>query len=84
MNLMMLQLLWRSQQNSAGTSLLQSFNLGEASSFFEADQSVIRNRDQGRLDGLKLATKEWRVELSRLTESTRVISDESKIPKRDC
>jgi hypothetical protein len=58
-------------------------SLAEASSFFEGGSvGYSVTSDPGRLDGLKLATKEWRVEpleVSRIYSS--YFSDETKFPK---
>jgi hypothetical protein len=58
-------------------------SLAEASLFFEGGSvGYSVTSDQGRLDGLKLATKEWRVEpfeVNRIYSS--YFSDESKFPK---
>jgi hypothetical protein len=63
------------------TSIFKS--LGEASAFFEAGSlGYSVTSEAGRLDGLELATKEWRVEplaLDRVYSS--YFSDESKFPE---
>jgi uncharacterized protein YqjF (DUF2071 family) len=63
------------------TSVFSS--LAEASSFFEGGSvGYSVTSDPGRLDGLKLATREWRVEpleVNRIYSS--YFSDESKFPK---
>jgi len=55
--------------------LLQSFTLAEASSFLKADQSLFGNRRSGPAGWIEIGNKEWRVELSRLTESLGYFSD---------
>jgi len=76
-----LEIAGRTALGLPSTSVFSS--LAEASSFFERGSvGYSVTRDPGRLDGLKLATEEWRVEpleVSRIYSS--YFSDETKFPK---
>jgi uncharacterized protein YqjF (DUF2071 family) len=63
------------------TSIFRS--LAESSSFFEAGSlGYSVTRDAGRLDGLRLETKQWRVEPLEVKEVySSYFADESKFPK---